>query len=483
MAGEVDLLPLRPCTHVLGVDQANGGRAGLLSVATLAARSAAAMHTQREMDRLAALGIATKPTLLLDGTTESFYCDGPGGAVVSSDLRELLAARGGSFTRPLSPARYLGQAGTLLTAPADTPRIEYDSAGARRGLRMEGARTNTIINNGMVGGVSGTPGAAPTGWPEWTFGGELKLTRTFGVEDGIPFLDFRIWGTPPASIGYRLAPQGINAVAVASGESWTVSMFGGFRDLTAAPTNCQLRLLWAAGGDAEVNGPDIPFVPLTNGALKSRRISHTRTAVLPASGSGAIIRIGVTGGVYVDCTFRMGLPQLELGAHASSPILTSTTAVTRAMDDCRINPTGWYSGSQGTWVAEASLDMLDPSTIARIVDVNLNVNNRILVGAIAGGISFVVITDGVHQVNSVYAGIGAGSTFKVAARMLNGDFGLSLNGGAPIKTTGAKIMPPAPSSIGIGVPLSGGKSLDGIIKSIKYFPTALSDAQLQAVTA
>jgi len=54
-----------------------------------------------------------------------------------------------SFARA-STATYMGPAGTLLTAAANQPRYEYDSAGNYRGLLIEEARTNALLNSATV---------------------------------------------------------------------------------------------------------------------------------------------------------------------------------------------------------------------------------------------------------------------------------------------------------------------------------------------
>jgi hypothetical protein len=57
-----------------------------------------------------------------------------------------------TFTRA-STGTYLDSDGLLKTATTNTPRIEYDADGNRRGLLIEEARTNLLINSGDMDGA------------------------------------------------------------------------------------------------------------------------------------------------------------------------------------------------------------------------------------------------------------------------------------------------------------------------------------------
>jgi hypothetical protein len=50
-------------------------------------------------------------------------------------------------------------------------------------------------------------------------------------------------------------------------------------------------------------------------------------------------------GVAIDITLRIGMPQLEQGAFATSVIPTTTATVTRATDVASINGTGVITGT------------------------------------------------------------------------------------------------------------------------------------------
>jgi hypothetical protein len=65
-------------------------------------------------------------------------------ATIDLDFRQDRLPRGVSLSRA-SPAYYVSAAGTLVLAPVDAPRFDYDpSTGRRLGLLVEGERTNLI---------------------------------------------------------------------------------------------------------------------------------------------------------------------------------------------------------------------------------------------------------------------------------------------------------------------------------------------------
>ena len=480
MAGEVDLLPLRPCTHVLGVDQANGGRAGLLSVATLAARSAAAMHTQREMDRLAALGIATKPTLLLDGTTESFYCDGPGGAVVSSDLRELLAARGGSFTRPLSPASYLGQAGRLLTAPADTPRIEYDSAGARRGLRMEGASTNLAF--GATNNNSETFGGGV---------GMLSYSKSYAAPDGTNNATLITEST--ANSEHYVADMAVPATV---GETYVWSAY--VKEAPLGAKRCfYIRTATAAGANSTFDAGAGTWLGAGAGYV-SRGFEQLLNGwwrvwmCVTATAAGSLIarmhlHDGVTpvyAGDGVSGLIVWGR-QLEKVTAVRGPLsyIPALTAVTtRAADSCYLNTAGWLNDAEGTLAVDYTMDGADDVLSFALMRASGSLTGGSIYQQTNSNVTTQSYKDGAAQGGHNLGARVVGQRNRLAVSFKTGAFKAVRDGGA-VATRTNFVMPTDLAQMWIGNRNGLGNPLYGWVHGLKYFPTALSDAQLQALTA
>src|SRR5690606_1798435 len=104
---------------------------------------------------------------------------------------------GASFSRA-SSATYFDRTGILREAAANVPRVAWlDSA--TPAVLLEGGGTNGVRNprgEGAVIGVVGSGGALPTFWgSENTAGLTWEVVAT-GVEDGLPYVDVRLHGTP-----------------------------------------------------------------------------------------------------------------------------------------------------------------------------------------------------------------------------------------------------------------------------------------------
>ena len=83
-----------------------------------------------------------------------------------------------------------------------------------------------------------------------------------------------------------------------------------------------------------------PVTPPTSAPLASQRLAHARDTVRCGT-AGAVhsrIQFTVTSLVMIDATFRIGAPQMEQGAFATSFIPTTSAAVTRSYRHRRICP-------------------------------------------------------------------------------------------------------------------------------------------------
>lgn len=93
-----------------------------------------------------------------------------------------------------SAKRIIGKNGSVVTLPANTPSIAYDpGTGKCMGLSIRKAYTDLCLNKPDYNGASGIPYQHST-----TYGAGYHSAQTIvgkGVEDGIPYLDFRITGT------------------------------------------------------------------------------------------------------------------------------------------------------------------------------------------------------------------------------------------------------------------------------------------------
>ena len=176
--------------------------------------------------------------------------------------------------------------------------------------------------------------------------------------------------------------------------------------------------------------------------------------------------------------------QLEAGAFATSYIPTVASQVTRAADQCAIvapNFAPWYNQSEGTFVVEA--DTVNPSnkwlyaandgTATTYVGLDL---------ASAGNARFRVVIGGVSQAGlSSAAVISANTIVKQAGAYANNSFNQAVDGVLNSGDTSGSV--PTVLQFIIGAQTSLGGFLNGHIRSIRYYPVRLSDAQLEALTA
>ena len=389
-----------------------------------------------------------------------------------------------TFTRA-STATYFDSAGVLQSAAIDAPRFDYDpSTLAAQGLLIEEARTNSIRNNTMVGAVAGTPGTAPTNWAVTTTGG--VFTRTIvgtGTENGITYFDVRYQcsGSGTATVQYEQGTQ----IAASNGQTWTQSAY--VKLAGGSLTNISEVRNGVSENDSVgtfLAGNTTVFTP-TNSALSGQRYTHTRT-LNNASTAFVIGTTQIVSSGAADITLRIGLPQLELGAFATSVIPTTTTALTRSADVAAVNTLSpWYNATEGTLYAEVLRNTTPAaSTFPQFVNIDDGtVNNRLAVstnssrnlrGQVAiAGVFTTILTGNTYTE-------GAASKLAFGYQALN--HAVVANGGTAATDTTVNV-PSGLTTLRLGDQAGGFANLNGYLRRITYYPRRLSNAELQAITA
>lgn len=343
--------------------------------------------------------------------------------------------------------------GTFTEYAANLPRPDHDPTTLQfLGLAVEAAATNQVTNPRREGAVVGSPGTVPTGWTVVGVGGYSHQVVGLGAEDGIPYIDLRVYA--PAAAGnsnnynFRLIPS----IALTAGETWTGSIFHRLIAGDVAPWAFRLYI------GANSNAASLLPTP-TTAPLRTQRVSITRTMAATeatAAISYAFVTPGPNGAGNGDVTIRIGLPQLTLGAARSSIILppAGTPGVTtRPAEDIQAaNPASWFNGAAGTFVldvmpgqssaaAERGLLGLSDGTANNTVDLRLLAASNVLrLTVVSGGVTTVVALDTAA----------ATALARSTVRLSYGPAGwlLSLNGGAPVAAAGA--MPPGISVVRLG---------------------------------
>ncbi len=183
--------------------------------------------------------------------------------------------------------------------------------------------------------------------------------------------------------------------------------------------------------------------------------------------------------------------QLEAGAEASSYIRTGSTAsVTRALDYAYIDQSNFKSfygdGKQGSLVVEYTLLYKHSalSVISLEDSTNVGGNNiRIRYNATKQA-HYTVTNGGVGQVIMLPAGYATTNTlYKRAVAFANDSFQQAINGVLPSVEDIAGTVPTTINRMRIGSESSdNGVPINGCIRKVAFYPTRLSNEQLQLLT-
>jgi hypothetical protein len=203
-------------------------------------------------------------------------------------------------------------------------------------------------------------------------------------------------------------------------------------------------------------------------------------SIVPAPSSVTTI-----GGLYTPASVGLGIYvygiQVEAGAFATSLIPTVASQVTRNADNASMTGTNfssWYNQSEGTIVVSAAPIV---SAVAKYpFSFNDGTNNELIAQYfINNNAGWFVVDGGVSQVQIEATPITSVSNVAVAYQLNN--FAISLNGGSPVTDVSGTI--PTVTQAQIGNRTDGTRNMNGYIRSITYYATRLTNAQLQALTA
>lgn len=394
-----------------------------------------------------------------------------------------------TFTRA-SNATYFDGSGILRTAGNNVPRFDVNPTTLEPlGLLIEEQRTNSIRNNTMQGAVAGTPGTAPTNWTMVpTLSGLTREIVSIGVENGINYIDVKWSGTTSVAVSSAILAQAEQSSAVSSsvGQSWSGSWYlrlvnGSFTGLSSL----RIQITERNSASAFLDGQSSSILSSVNSnGLATQRYTISRTLTSPSVAQlGCEVRLSIPISTAVDFTLRIGLPQLEQGAFATSVIPTTTVAATRNADAASMTGTNfssWYSASEGTLY----VDYINSTTVTGSLfatDDN-SVNNRIIAYTNAGtNPAMRVVSGGVDQVNTNIAVVSANTPAKISFAYKVNDFAGSVNG-ATVVTDTSGIVPSGQNTARIGTNVVTAAALNGTIKKIAFWPVRLENAKLQQLT-
>lgn len=208
----------------------------------------------------------------------------------------------------------------------------------------------------------------------------------------------------------------------------------------------------------------------------------------PLVGTGAADRVDLTftptaGTLTLTVTGSVTLAQLEAGSFATSYIPTTAASATRNADVATMTGTsfsGWYSTSEGTVFAESSTFQTDFSTTPATIYSMGVAGESVAAGYHDAALIRASVFDGSVSQSQCDVTTTIASIAKHAHAYATNDIAFSVNGGAVGSDASATL--PAPSLMYIGSS-DAAYAINGHIKRIAYYPTRLTNAQLQALTA
>ena len=392
-----------------------------------------------------------------------------------------------TFTRA-STATYFNSLGVLTTANNNVPRLDYNpSTLAAQGLLIEEQRTNSIRNNTMQGAVAGTPGTLPTNWI--TIGAGLgTLTQQIvgtGISNGITYIDVRISGTT-STISFGISPESNTQISAASGQNWTSSIYlarvgGTTSNLTIIQRVVERTIVGSGVANTPTNITSSLGTSLSRFSV-TRTLTDATTAFVTTD-----VLFEFLAGAAIDITLRIGLPQLEQGAFATSVIPTTTTALTRNADVASMTGTNfssWFNAAEGTLLAQViygadvncKTAFINNGAYTNLFSMQREASlDRWQVDVFSGGSRQALLTFATNSaaINSVSK---CASAYKVD------DFSGSVNGGTVVTDTSG-LVPVSMDRLALGRDNVGSAEfLNGWLQRISYYPVRNTNSQLQALT-
>ena len=360
-----------------------------------------------------------------------------------------------TVTRALNTATRVNSAGLIELINSNLPRFDYDSVTlASKGLLIEEARTNLVVNSSLAG----TGGINPTSW--------LRLLGTDGAQATSTLAasgTSNAW-TFTANVNRQAIYQ---IISVAANTTYYATVYVE-----------QTSVIQAAG-----NVFSLAFLPA--GATATSEVSTTTAGsrmriklVVGATAGTVQFRIGLGVGSNVTGTITLSCPQLEVGAFATSYIPTTTTSVTRNADVVSMTGTNfssWYNASEGT--ISVLVSDLKNTAAAALASLDLGNTNRMTLNAVGGDVLFAVRLEAALQAN-ISCGAYTSGQYQIVGAYKNNNFAAAANGNAT--TTDASGTIPTATKLSIGSYNTGNLTMTGYIKKLAYYPQRLVDNEVQA---
>ena len=379
---------------------------------------------------------------------------------------------------------YFDALGVMQTVATGIPAFEYDPiTGAYRGIRNPPSRINNLRNAHINGAVAGTPGTPPTNWTVTTGASLSSEIVGVGTENGIRYLDVRIFGTASAGTIQTINLESTTQISAATATTRTLSAFVKLvSGSTAGLSLLQLGLRENTSGGTQVvsNLSESILSDINSGPLSRQFFSYT----VEFSGGGTVARsyprivLTPVSGQAVNITLRIGAPQEELGGNVSPFIDTTGSAVTRAVSTHYRDITGLVGDDEVTIRVRGRAGELADGFVFGLCDAAGD-NRHQFIMVVRQLHAQTIVADAVTaDINLGY--LAPGVLFSAAYSASTSDFKASLNGeAAKVDTLGA--MPTGCIRAYVGMDPDG-NHFDGWIEGWDIFPRPLGEDDLRTVS-
>ena len=395
-----------------------------------------------------------------------------------------------TFTRA-SNGTYTDSAGVLQTAATDVPRFDHNpTTGESLGLLVEEARTNLVLRSEEFDTAN------------WTKLGSTVTPNATSSPTGATTADKLVESATNAEHLGRQTVSGYSAGAAVS-----CSIFVKAAERTSLKIRLLDTVVNANGFEGAINTAD----GTTAGSSAGTGTFTSVTATNVGNSWWKIVMVGVVSSTSISCLFDVFVlsgnassstvyagngtsgiflwgAQLEQGAFATSPILTSTAAATRNADVAEITGSafsGWYRQDEGTVFAECAVARPVSGGNQFVFRTSDNsFNNQVALNIQGSGFASIATAAG-----GVFDGaatsplaLSANTAAKFAGAYAANNLGVSLNGATAVTDTSAT-MPTALTRADIGSDHIGANRVKaGTIKRLCYWPTRLANSTLQALS-
>ena len=384
-----------------------------------------------------------------------------------------------TFTRA-STGTYFDANGVLQVAAGNQPRFDHDPVtGAPLGLLIEEQRTNLLLRSSEFDNAV------------WGKSGTTVTPNAVEAPDGALTADRLVENT---SNSEHFAEQ----ISTPSANNWTSSVFVNLEGSTKTFTLLIVHIgetsptsqIQFSGVSGVITPQSTSSGRITNafavsvgGGWYRCGLNYSLTAAASTNSLRVYTKVRATytgdgtSGIYIWGA------QLEAGSFPTSYIPTEASQVTRAADVCSVNTLSpWYNASEGTLVVKSRVSAVSSLANASAAFTDGTTFNRMILGQYFTvtrilGVGVSNIDQATLSVPAVQTGIP--HTFAGAYKL--NDFRGVVDGGGVLTDNSGNV--PTVNRLNVGALNGTIQNLNGHIDSIRYYPRALSNTELQELTA